>query len=65
MLLGRDLFAEHRAIGELPGAMEEGQALGERLMGAGFVDDDSGGFLFGEEGEAEQEEGEVLNHGGK
>jgi hypothetical protein len=45
--------------------MEEGQALGERLMGAGFVDDDSGGFLFGEEGEAEQEEGEVLNHGGK
>jgi hypothetical protein len=27
-------------------------------MGARFMDDDSRGFLFGEEGEAEQEEGE-------
>ncbi|NBR42388.1 MAG: hypothetical protein EBU04_05860 [Verrucomicrobia bacterium] len=39
MLFGRYLFAEHRPVGELPRAMEEGQALGERLMGARFVDD--------------------------
>ena len=46
--------------------MEEGQALGEGLMGARFMDDDSRGFLFGEEGEADQEEEEeVLDHGGK
>jgi hypothetical protein len=38
--------------------------LGERLVGARFVDDHSGGFIFGEEGEAEQEEREGA-HGGK